>query len=121
MIFESKWIFFSWILFHKKTTITKPDYCANDLYIENKISIIRPNITEGNDNHISFENEKEVDEILSKIRQNRLKWNQLQLLENPHLSILEKILIVKELEKDNIDSSYVSNIHKGGLWKDWDG
>jgi hypothetical protein len=121
MIFISNWLFFSWIVFHKKTIITKHDNYANDLYTEPKISLIQPNITDGKDNHIITEAEDEIEKnTLFKIRQNKLKGNQLQLLEKPSLSIIEKLLIVKEIEKDDLDSIYVSNIHKGGLWKDWE-
>lgn len=109
MVFLSNWLFFSWILFHKKTIITKPEYYANDLSI-------RLNITDGN---IPFE-EEEKEDILSKIKKNKWKWNQLQLLENPNISIIEKILIVKEMEKEDIESIYTFNINKGGLWKDWE-
>jgi len=118
MVFLSNWLFFSWILFYKKTIITKPEYYANDLSTETKISIIRPNKTDGNDNHIPFEEEKK--DIFSKIKRNKWKWNQLQLLENPNIPIIEKILIVKEMEKKDIESIYTYNINKGGLWKDWE-
>ena len=118
MVFLSNWLFFSWILFHKKTIITKPEYYANDLSTEKQMSIIRPNITVGNDNHIPFEEEKE--DILSKIKINKWKWNQLQLLENQNISIIDKLLMVKEMDKENIESIYTYNINNGGLWKDWE-
>ena len=112
MIFQFNWLLFSWVLFHKKISMIKQEYSANDL---SKTS----NTTKcGNDIRISFEDEE--DKMLSKIRNNKLKWNQLQLLENPHISIFEKLFIIKEIENDNVESMYVSNIHKGGLWKDWD-
>lgn len=112
MIFQINWLLFSWVSLHKKTSMIKQEYSANDL---SKMSNIT---TSGNDNRISFEDEE--DEMLSKIINNKLKWNQLQLLENPYISIIEKLFIVKEIENDNVESMYVSNIHKGGLWKDWD-
>lgn len=121
MLFQSNWLLFSWILFHKKTIINKQEYSANDLYIEKKMYNMPSNVTIGNDNCISLEEEHITkDKTLSKIRNNILKWNQLQLLENPHISIIEKLLIVKEIETDNVESIYVSNIYKGGLYKDWD-
>lgn len=117
----SKWLFFSWILFHKKTIITKHDNYANDLYTETKTSFNVQNITDGKDNHISTEVDAEIEKnTLSRIMENKKSWNRLQLLENPYLSIIEKLLIIKEIEKDTIESIYISNIHKGGLWKDWE-
>ena len=118
-MFISNWLFFSWVLFHKKTIINKADYYANDLFIEKKISLIRPNITCGKDNHISKE-EIEKKENVSKIKEYKFKKYQLQMLENPYISIIEKLLIVKDFEKDNIDSISIYNISNGGLWKDWD-
>ena len=122
MIFQSNWLLFSWILFYKKTIINKSEYSANDLYIEKKMSNMPPsNITIGNDNRISLEEEDiNKDNTLSKLINNKLKWNQLQILQNPHISIIEKLLIVKEIEDDNVESIYVSNIYNGGLYKDWD-
>jgi len=121
MIFRPNWLLFSWILFHKKKIVTKHDNYANDLLIEPKITLIRPNITDGNNNYILSEIEEDIEKnTLFKIKRNIIKSNQLQLLESSYISIIEKLLIVKELERDNVDSVYISNIHKGGLWKDWE-
>lgn len=100
----SNWLFCGWFLFHKN----KVHKCYSTvLPNEKKVS----NITDGEDHHVIEKKEKDIP-ILQYIK----KRNQLQLLEDPSISIIEKIEIINQIEKESI---YGSNLEKGGLWKDW--
>ena len=107
----SNWLFCGWILFHKNKIISKNEMYSTILPSEKKVSIIQPNITDGEDHRIMDKKEKEIP-ILLYIK----KRNQLQLLEDPSISIMEKIEIINQIEKDVL---YGYNIEKGGLWRDW--
>jgi hypothetical protein len=82
-------------------------------------SIPSQNKTNGQDGH---SNEKVDDNllILSEIKKNMERYKQLKMLQNPRISILEKIMIIETIEKEEIDSIYTSNICRGGLWDDWE-
>jgi len=69
------------------------------------------NVTDGKDHRVIENKEKEIP-ILLFIK----KRSQIQLLEDPSISILEKIEIIHEIENEGI---YGCNLEKGGLWKDW--
>ena len=54
---------------------------------------------------------------IEKIKENINKYNLLKTLEDNKIPIQHKI---KLIEKNNYQSVYVTNITKGGLFKDWD-
>lgn len=114
MIF-SRIFLLSWFVFYKK----QKNNVSTEFEIVNKKSIICKNKTDGHDNHV-YENEADNLFILSKIKKNKERYTQLQLLQNPHISIIEKLIIIEAIEKEEIDSIYTFNLQKGGFWKDWE-
>ena len=109
------WIYYGWLFMYNKDKIIMNS--ASELEIVKQISVLKQNKTEGNDVHIS-ETEEEKEIQLTKINNHRYNYFKLQILENPNISIIEKIMM---LEKYTSTSSiYVSDITKGGLWKDWE-
>ena len=108
MLFTN-WLFYGWILFHKNKILSKNELFSTVLPTEKKI--VKPNITDGED-HRSIDKKEEEIPILLYIK----KRNQLQLLEDPSISIMEKIEIIHEIEKEIIHGY---NLEKGGFWKDW--
>ena len=107
--------FFSWIFFYKKNAINKESYTIDLLQTSNKYQ----NITDGIDD-TKIETEEEKTNILSKIMKHKYNLDKLQVLQDPHISFAQKLLIIEIIEKDTVDSIYTSNINKGGLWRDWE-
>jgi hypothetical protein len=110
--------YFSWVFYYNKNIINKEAYsnkAVDLLQTSNKYQ----NITDGTDN-IKIEKEEETIDMLSKIMKYKYNLDKLQILQNSHISIMQKLLIIEIIEKDTIDSIYSSNIHNGGLWKDWE-
>lgn len=109
------WIYYGWLLFYKKDT--KRLNSASELEIVKQNSIITPNKTDGNDCHfLETEEEKEIQ--LTKINNHRYNHFKLQILQNPNISIIEKMMILEKYTSST--SIYISDITKGGLWKDWE-
>jgi hypothetical protein len=95
----------------------KESYTIDLLQTSNKYH----NTTDGiDDTKIKPETEEEKTNILSKIMKHKYNLDKLQVLQDPHISIAQKLLIIEIIEKDTVDSIYTSNIHNGGLWKDWE-
>jgi len=114
------WFYFNWIAFYKKNALTKDTY-SNQVTDLLQASNKYKNITDGTDNtKIKPETEEEKTNMLSKIMKHKYNLDKLQLLQDPHISIAQKLLIIEIIEKNTVDSIYTSNIHKGGLWKDWE-
>jgi len=90
------WVLFSFIFVYNKITIPQTEL-GNEPIIG------------GNDIHIKNESDIET------FKKNKLRLNKLRYLENPSVSILEKIQVIEQ-EKDSI---YGPNMNAGGLWKDW--
>lgn len=109
------WIYYGWLLFYKKETIRLNS--ASELDIVKEKSILIQNKTNGNDCHFS-ETEEEKEIQLTKINNHRYNYFKLQILENPNISIIEKITMLEKYTSST--SIYISDITKGGLWKDWE-
>jgi len=112
------WFYFSWIVYYKKNVIMKETYSNKAIELL-KTSNKCQNITDGIDN---TKKEKEEDEkrLLTEIMKHKYNLDKLQILQDPTISIAQKLLIIEIIEKDTVDSIYISNLHKGGLWKDWE-
>jgi hypothetical protein len=59
-------------------------------------------------------------DLLIKIRQNFYKLRLLKYLENEKISIIDKVKLVEDYEKNTSESKYKANLFSGGLLKDWD-
>lgn len=118
MIF-SRWVLYSWLIFYKKQkdTIMNSISTSNEFEIIKQVSILSQNKTSGY--HHSNEIEDSIS-ILSKIKKNKERYSYLQSLQNPHISVIEKLMIIKEIEKDDLNAIDTFNLQKGGLWKDWE-
>lgn len=95
------WFLVSWIVFYNKIVIPKTKL-YNTVLLSTK--------TDGNDYHT---NDTIYD--LETFRKNIWRIKQLRFLENPSISILDKIQAIEQ-EKDSI---YAPNIQNGGLWDDF--
>lgn len=119
MIF-ARCFLYAWLIFYKKQkdTIMNSISISKEFEIVKQVSILSQNKTNG----YGRSNEKEEDSIsiLSKIKKNKEQYNKLQLLQNPHISVIEKLMIIKEMEKDDLNSIDTFQLQKGGLWKDWE-
>jgi hypothetical protein len=93
-----------------------PIIINTELTVKKNISILKKNQTDGKDHR--FLDKKEYP--IENIRKKAYKYSQLEKLQNPKLSLFEKMIIIEQIEKDNDDSEYVPNIQNGGLFKDWD-
>ena len=104
------WFVFSWIVFYNKLIIPKTELDNTALL---STSIIYK--TDGND--YKTENNTEIEsQKLETFRKNVWRMHQLRFLENPSISIFDKIQAIEQ-EKDYI---YAPNIQSGGLWDDFD-
>ena len=101
MIIYMYWFLFSWIVFYPKTELCNVP-----------LSILRPNKTDGIDSRF-HKSESELE--IEKIRQNIQRMNRLRFLENPSISIFDKLLAIEQ-EKNGI---YGPNIQNGGLMDDF--
>ena len=107
MIIYMHWFLFSWIIFYPKTEL------CNTVLLSTSI-ILRPNKTDGTDYRFNkSESESEIE--MEKIRQNIRRMNQLCFLENPSISMFDKLLVIEQ-EKNGI---YGPNIQNGGLFDDF--
>lgn len=117
-MFFTKFFLYSWLIFHKKRNIIYSNLkSVSELEITKEISFISKNKTDGKDYHLQPETEEEKNHIITKVNENIYKYNQLRLLENPNVSLINKMNIIDALEKDGIHSY---NIENGGFWSDWE-
>jgi len=93
-----------------------PTITNTEIIIKKNISILKKNQTDGKDHRILDKKEYPIENI----RKNAYKYSQLEKLQNQKMSLFEKIVIIEQIEKDNEDSEYMTNIRNGGLFKDWD-
>jgi hypothetical protein len=96
--------------------INMPIIMNTELSVKKHVSILKKNQTDGNDHRILDKNEYPIENI----RKNAYKYKQLEKLQNPKISIIEKIHIIQQIEKEDDHSQYITNIFNGGLLKDWD-
>jgi len=109
------WIYYGWLIFYNKDNLRLNS--ASELEIVKQKSILIRNKTDGNNYHFSkTEEDKEIQ--LIKINNHRYNYFKLQILENPNISIIDKIMILEKYTSTT--SIYISDITKGGLWKDWE-
>jgi hypothetical protein len=99
------------------------------LNTENKndqwISMVKANnYTLKNNMTSGYDGRYNITEILNnteieKIKENFNKYNLLKTLEDKKIPIQHKIKLIDNYNKNNYQSVYVTNITKGGLFKDW--
>jgi len=120
MIFSTL-LWYSWLIFYKKQkdNVIKSISVSNEFEIVKQVSLVFQNKTNGHDDRYK-EKEEDPALFLSSFKKNRERYSQLQMLQNPHLSVIEKLMIIEAIEHEENDSIYAFHLLNGGFWKDWE-
>ena len=120
MIFTTL-LWYSWLIFYKKQkdNVTKSISVSNEFEIVKQVSLVSQNKTNGHDARYK-EKEEDSSVFLSNFKKNRERYAQLQMLQNPHISVIEKLMLIEAIEQEENDSIYAFHLLNGGFWKDWE-
>jgi hypothetical protein len=114
-------ILIGYLFFHRtqimNNALNIPIITKTELSVKKIISILKKNQTDGNDHRVLDKTEYPIENIIK----NAYKYKLFEHLQNPKISLFEKLIIIEQIETDSdSDSKYLTNICNGGLFKDWE-